>query len=118
MELNEYCIKSRRTIPNIFGDEAAANASMGLCGEIGELVDHLKKHLFHGSALDKTHVLKEIGDIMFYLNWIVIMFGLSWDDILSANFAKLTARYPNGFNENDANNRDTANEDAAVAKVL
>ena len=118
MELNEYSKKSLRTIPTLHGDLAIANASMGLCGEAGELVDHLKKHVFHKSPLDTQHVLKEVGDVMFYLNWIVVMFGLSWDDILSANFAKLMARYPNGFNEDDANNRDLSKEEAAIRGVL
>ena len=118
MELNEYRIKSLRTIRTLHGDEAIANASMGLCGETGELVDHLKKHLFHKAPIDRQHILKEAGDVMFYLNWIVVMFGLSWDDILSANFAKLMARYPNGFNEDDANNRDLTKEEAAIRGVL
>lgn len=118
MELNEYSKKSLRTIPTLHGDMSIANASMGLCGEVGELVDHLKKHVFHKAPLDTQHVLKEVGDVMFYLNWIVVMFGLSWDDILSANFAKLMARFPNGFNEDDANNRDLIKEEAAVRGVL
>ena len=90
----------------------------GLCIEIGKLVDHLKKHVFHKTPLDMNLVIKEVGDVMFYLNWIVVMFGLSWDDILSANFAKLMARYPNGFNEDDANNRDLSKEEAAIRGVL
>lgn len=137
MELNEYSKKSLRTIPTLHGDLAIANASMGLCGEagelldllnqqgttglcieIGKLVDHLKKHVFHKTPLDMNLVIKEVGDVMFYLNWIVVMFGLSWDDILSANFAKLMARFPNGFNEDDANNRDLIKEEAAVRGVL
>ena len=140
MELNEYSKKSLRTIPTLHGDKSITNASMGLCGEVGELVellnqqgtatpaelliavgklvDHLKKHVFHKAPLDTQHVLKEVGDVMFYLNWIVVMFGLSWDDILSANFAKLMVRYPNGFNEDDANNRDLSKEEAAIRGVL
>lgn len=118
MELNEYRIKSLRTIRTLEGDMAIANAAMGLCGETGELVDHLKKHLFHKAPLNMRHVLKEVGDVVFYLNWIVVMFGLSWDDILSANIAKLVARYPNGFNEDDANNRDLNKEEAAIRGVL
>jgi len=140
MELNEYSKKSLRTIRTLEGDLAIANASMGLCGEAGELVellnqqgvatpaelliavgklvDHLKKHVFHKAPCNLQHVIKEVGDVMFYLNWIVVMFGLSWDDILSANFAKLMARYPNGFNEDDANNRDLNKEEAAIRGVL
>jgi len=140
MELNEYSVKSLRTIRTLEGDMSIANASMGLCGEAGELVelleqqdiatpvelliavgklvDHLKKHVFHKTPLDTNLVIKEVGDLMFYLNWIVVMFGLSWGDILSANFAKLMARYPNGFNEDDANNRDLSKEEAAIRGVL
>lgn len=118
MELNEYSKKSLRTIRTLEGDLAIANASMGLCGETGELVDHLKKHVFHKAPLNTQHVRKEVGDVMFYLNWIVVMFGLSWDDILDVNIAKLMVRYPNGFNEDDANNRDLNKEEAAIRGVL
>ena len=118
MELKEYSKKSLRTIRTLEGDLAIANASMGLCGETGELVDHLKKHVFHKAPCNLQHVIKEVGDVMFYLNWIVVMFGLSWDDILDVNIAKLMVRYPNGFNEDDANNRDLSKEEAAIREVL
>ena len=40
---------------------------MGLSGESGEIIDHLKKALFHGHALDEKELAKELGDLMWYV---------------------------------------------------
>lgn len=40
---------------------------MGLNGEAGEAIDIFKKHLFQGHALDREHLAKELGDVIWYL---------------------------------------------------
>ncbi len=73
------------------------NWSMGLCGEVGEFSELIKKHVFHSKELDKDKCLKELGDVMWYLAIVAKELGISLQDIASANIAKLAARYPNGF---------------------
>lgn len=80
-------------------------AALGLPGEVGEVVDILKKWVFSGKTLDLTHLKKEMGDVMWYFTLLGISFGFSLDDIMEQNAEKLKARFPNGFNYHDANNR-------------
>lgn len=80
-------------------------AALGLPGEVGEVVDILKKWVFSGKTLDLTHLKKEMGDVMWYFTLLGISFGFSLDDIMEQNAEKLKARFPNGFNYHDANHR-------------
>lgn len=50
--------------------EVYTNIMLGLTGEVGELVELIKKHLFHGHPLDQDKVIKELGDVLFYAFWM------------------------------------------------
>ena len=66
--IGAYIPLARRTMSNeLTVQERALNICFGLTGECGELADIYKKHLFHGHELDKDKVIKECGDIMWYL---------------------------------------------------
>ena len=68
MEINEYQKLAMRTLnPEIEKKELILNASMGLCGESGEVIDLVKKHLFQGHDLDEEVLIKELGDVAWYL---------------------------------------------------
>lgn len=73
--------------------------SMGLAGETGELIEPLKKHLYHGKPLDKEALVKEAGDVLWYLHGLLIECDSTLADALSINITKLRARYPGGFTE-------------------
>lgn len=78
--------------------EQVINAAMGLSGEVGEVVDILKKHLYHKHPLDEDHLKEEVGDVLFYLTWLsVLVCGFDRAEIMLRNAAKLLHRYPNGF---------------------
>ena len=40
------------------------NGCLGLAGESGEVLDMVKKWVFHDKDLDKDHLKKELGDVM------------------------------------------------------
>jgi len=77
----------------------------GLPGEAGEVVDLIKKTVFHNKPLDIDHLKKEIGDVLWYLTLLCNSFGFSLEEVFDTNVQKLTARYPEGFDFNHANNR-------------
>ena len=83
-------------------------ASLGLCGEAGELNDMIKKWVFHEKPLDEEHAKKELGDIMWYIAMMCNSFGWDLDEIMQLNIIKLMARYPDGFSIERANNREAA----------
>lgn len=93
---------SRKDLPK---DERITNALLGMCGEIGELVDIFKKHYFQGHELDVNHVIEETGDVMYYLCWLLIELDEDIAEVCFENMVKLEHRYPNGFSAERSINR-------------
>lgn len=81
------------------------NATLGLAGESGEVVDLIKKFVFHGHPFEITKLKNEIGDCMYYLQWICSLHNLTIEECLEANIAKLNKRYPDGFSVEASINR-------------
>ena len=77
--------------------EALCNWSLGLSGEVGEVIEHIKKHCFHGKPLDYDEVEKEIGDVLWYVSALCTELGLNLDGVAQKNVDKLSNRYPEGF---------------------
>ena len=100
MEANEYQRLAMRTLnPRLDRDEVLLNAVMGLCGETGEFADLVKKHRFQGHPLDREALIKELGDVAWYLAEAACALDAELEDVLQRNIAKLRARYPEGFSE-------------------
>lgn len=78
------------------------NMVLGAAGEAGELADYYKKHIFHGHELNRVHVVKELGDILWYVTAAAESLGVTLNDVMEKNMAKLLKRFPNGFNEADS----------------
>lgn len=105
MNLNTYQLMAQRTSSEKFADIDAEglnlhqlqNGLMGLCGEAGECIELLKKHLFQGHPLDEAALKEELGDVFWYLAEAASALTLWLDDIAEANLEKLRRRYPEGF---------------------
>lgn len=98
MEGNEYQKLAMTTLnPALSKQDVLVNAVMGLCGESGEAIDIVKKHLHQGHELDKEKLLKELGDIAWYLAEAAYALDTPLDQVLQSNIDKLRARYPEGF---------------------
>jgi NTP pyrophosphatase (non-canonical NTP hydrolase) len=102
MDFKLYQEMSKRTMPVNSGKASKCNYSMGLAGESGEVVDYLKKVLFHGHPLDELKLKHEIGDVMHYLAGLCTMFGFTMEECATLNVIKLGERYPNGFSDADS----------------
>lgn len=64
MTINEYQKLAMTTLnPKLSEKDILINDVMGLCGEAGEAIDLVKKHLAQGHELDKEHLIDELGDI-------------------------------------------------------
>jgi NTP pyrophosphatase (non-canonical NTP hydrolase) len=87
---NQHAVSPQRLI----------TAALGLSAEAGEFGDLVKKCLFQGKDLNaevKEHMVKELGDVMWYVAQGCMSLGVTIEDILNANIKKLEQRYPNGF---------------------
>lgn len=106
MTINEYQKLAMTTLnPALSERDVLINAVMGLCGESGEAIDIVKKHLAQGHELDREHLIKELGDIAWYLAEAATVLGVELEEVLQRNIDKLKARYPEGFKVQDSVNR-------------
>ena len=72
-------------------------AALGLTGEAGEVADHVKKAFFHGHLMDRNHLIKELGDVLWYLVLACDAVGSTLEEVMQRNVEKLRQRYPHGF---------------------
>ena len=106
MTINEYQKLAMTTLnPALSERDVLINGVMGLCGESGEAIDIVKKHLAQGHELDREHLIKELGDIAWYLAEVAYVLGVPLEDVLQRNIDKLKARYPEGFDSARSLNR-------------
>ena len=98
MTINEYQKLAMVTLnPELSKKDVLINGVMGLCGESGEAIDIVKKHLHQGHELDKEKLAKELGDIAWYLAETAWALDIPLEEILRGNIEKLKRRFPEGF---------------------
>ena len=98
VRVNEYQKLAMTTLnPDLSKKDVLINSVMGLCGESGEAIDIVKRWMAQGHELDKEHLVKELGDIAWYLAEAATALDVPLEDILQANIDKLKKRYPEGF---------------------
>ena len=90
-----------RTAP-VGNRDSLVLGAMGLAGETGEVVDLLKKHLFHSKELDRDKLILELGDVRWYMECIITSIKSSMEEVEDRNVEKLLRRFPKGFNPEDA----------------
>ena len=106
MTINEYQKLAMTTLnKDLTEKEVLINGVMGLCGESGEAIDLVKKWLAQGHELDKDKLIKEIGDVAWYIAEIATALDVTLEEVLARNIEKLKARYPDGFKYEDSLNR-------------
>lgn len=74
----------------------ALHMAVGVVGEAGELIDAVKKYVIYDKSLDRANVVEELGDIEFYLQGLRKELGITREETLAGNVAKLAKRYASG----------------------
>lgn len=106
MNFTEYQELAGRTVPKEkWFNNNASNFAMGLAGETGEVIDYLKKVIYHNHELDKNKVKDELGDLLWYLTGLATILRIDLGEIASYNIEKLKKRYPDGFSSERSVNR-------------
>ena len=86
MTPNEYQKLAMTTLnPQLTQNDVLINAVMGLCGESGEAIDIVKKHLHQGHELDREKLIKELGDIAWYLAEAATALDIDLETVLERN---------------------------------
>lgn len=107
MDANQYQLLAYKTAnKDLESFDQLRNAAYGLNGEAGEVIDILKKHEFQGHTLDTDKLIKELGDVAWYLALACTALGIPLDDVLERNIDKLRKRYPAGFDPDKSIHRE------------
>lgn len=105
-QMVDYLFQSKRQ-----GVNGLLHGAVGLAGESGEVLDHMKKLWVYDKPLDEPTLLKieeEMGDVIHYYFMVMIKLeettGRTYDlsTFFRDNMLKLQKRYPNGFSKADA----------------
>lgn len=110
MTLNEYQDLAWGTA--IFPDTKVMNGlnapfvypMIGLCGEVGEIAEKIKKFIRDGH-IDHDALVKEMGDVLWYLSALASTFNVQLDDVATKNIEKLQSRRERGTLQGSGDNR-------------
>ena len=83
--------------------------AIGICSEGGELLDLVKKLIFQGKEPTdelRNKIKNELGDVMWYVQQVLITMEWDLEEVLAENTKKLSGRYPEGFSVNKSENRE------------
>ena len=82
--------------------------AIGICSEGGELLDLVKKIIFQGKEPSeelRNKVKNELGDVMWYVQQVLITMEWDLEEVLAENTKKLSGMYPEGFDVDKSENR-------------
>ncbi|MEO8785026.1 MAG: nucleoside triphosphate pyrophosphohydrolase family protein [Candidatus Saccharimonadales bacterium] len=82
---------------------------MGIAGEAGEVVEKWKKIVAYKdgviTAQDKKELVKEMGDVIWYVAVLANSLGVSFEEVLQVNLNKLADRKKRGVTKGAGDNR-------------
>lgn len=113
MNLNDYGQKAITTLTDNYehGDITAQMMGqvLGLSDESGEVLGKFKKLLRDKQGAisdeDKKEIMKELGDVLWYVNSVAHLLGYSLEEVASANIEKLASRKQRGKLHGSGDNR-------------
>lgn len=97
MDFASYEERVLRTAAPGSPDRLLAITALGLVGEAGEVAELVKKDLGHGRRMSREELVKELGDVLWYLTRMALLVGSSLEEVATKNANKLATRYPEGF---------------------
>jgi NTP pyrophosphatase (non-canonical NTP hydrolase) len=113
MNIDEYSTQAITTLTNshAYGDvtpELMAQV-LGLVGESGEVAEKFKKIVRDKDGIisdeDKAELVKELGDILWYINAVSNLLGVTLDEVASRNLEKVLSRKARGATHGSGDNR-------------
>lgn len=113
MNIQEY---SDKAITTLLGeheitdmDATLLSQVFGLVGESGEVAEKFKKLIRDKRGVisdeDKQEILKELGDILWYINSVSHILGSSLEEVAQKNLDKVLSRKERGVTKGSGDNR-------------
>ena len=104
--MNNYQKAATRTIKkDLSTGHLIQEAALGMTAEAGEVANHIRKICYQGHSLDSKYIIKELGDVLWYIAEMCTALNISLEEVATTNIDKLKKRYPNGFRVEDSINR-------------
>ena len=103
MNMNHYQMEASRTLidgpDQTYTDHEIMLVwnALGLAGEAGEVADTIKKAVFHQHGIDRSVIIKELGDVLWYVAALCTKLDVSMSEVMERNIEKLHKRYPAGY---------------------
>ena len=109
MDFKTYQEQSRKTATYAKIGYNFIYPTLGLAGESGEVVEKIKKVIRDNNGVideqKRLEIVKELGDVLWYLSQLATELNLSLDDIASKNLQKLNSRKERNKLHGDGDNR-------------
>ena len=114
MTIDEYSKKAITTLmdEHALSDDmspALLSQVFGLVGEGGEVAEKFKKLIRDKQGVisgeDKAEILKELGDVLWYVNSISALLGSSLEEVAAKNLDKVLSRKERGVTSGSGDNR-------------
>jgi NTP pyrophosphatase (non-canonical NTP hydrolase) len=91
---DEYQKAAARTMNSRLSDrERLLDAAAGIAEEAGEVLAHVRKHLYQGRELNRDALAEELGDVLWCVAGVASASGLRLEDLCTANIRKLESRH-------------------------
>ncbi|MDB5186453.1 MAG: hypothetical protein JWL85_976 [Candidatus Saccharibacteria bacterium] len=110
MTLNEY--QKEALVTAVFADDEFKDLMhwmLGLSGETGEIAEKLKKIIRDKDGVvseeDRIEIIKEMGDVLWYLAVLAKHFDTDLDEVAAGNIKKLRSRQARGVISGNGDNR-------------
>lgn len=113
MKIDEYTQTALTTLGDSqeFGDISPQliDQVFGLVGESGEIAEKFKKLIRDKkgkiSDEDRQEIIKELGDVLWYINSISSLLGSSLEEVAAKNLSKVLSRKERGVLQGSGDNR-------------
>ncbi len=83
----------------------AWHMATGIAGEGGECLDAIKRWAVYQKPLDRANVIEELGDLEFFMEGLRQRLGITREETIAGNMAKLDIRYRAGYTDAEAADR-------------
>jgi len=95
VSFDEYQKAAVRTMnTRLSDDERLLDAAAGIAEEAGEVLAHVRKHLYQRKELDRKRLAEELGDVLWCVAAVATIQGFSLEELARGNITKLHARHP------------------------